>query len=87
MIINHTYPLCTHLLTGKITTETKAFTRKMVIKCNKIIGKSVDPTTLYLAERGFIKLTIPSLINNESGSRSWTSEVKVKIINLTEKVL
>ena len=29
-IINHTYPLCTHLLTGRIT-ETKAFTGKMVI--------------------------------------------------------
>jgi len=38
-IINHTYPLCTHLLTGKIT-ETKAFTEKMVIKSNRIIGGS-----------------------------------------------
>ena len=84
-IINHTCPLCTHLLTGKIT-ETKAFTEKMVIKSNKTIGKSVDPTTLYLAAWDFIKLIIPSRIYNESGSRSWTSKVKVKLIDLTEEV-
>ena len=66
-IINHTYPLCTHLLTGKIT-ETKAFTEKWLSKVTKL-GKSVDLTTLYLAAWDFIKLIIPSRINKETGGQ------------------
>ena len=76
-IINHTYPLCTHLLTGKIT-ETKAFTEKMVIKSNRIIGGSD-----YIVHgcQASVKLSIKIYMK---WSRSWTSEVKVKVSDLNE---
>ena len=57
----------------------KGFYWKMVIKSNKTIVKSVDPTTSYLAAWDFTKRIIPLLINNEWGEG--------QIVDLTDMVL